>query len=44
MLVNKKGWFPANIQANPKNVNLTKTEFEHAKFVVTLKSGKIACM
>ncbi|KAM1134674.1 hypothetical protein ACFX19_044474 [Malus domestica] len=40
-LVNEKGRFPANTQANPKGVNSIDTEFEHAKSVITLRNGKI---
>lgn len=41
LLVNEKGRFPANTQANSKGDNATEAEVEHAKYVVILRSGKI---
>lgn len=40
MSINEKEKFLAKDQANPKGVNLTESEFEHAKSMIALRSGK----
>lgn len=40
LLVNEKGRFPPNTQANSKGGNATEAEVEHRSLVI-LRSGKI---